>query len=174
MSEERITKKSDLLAHIDRDWSALSSALAQLSPETMTTVQDDQGWTVKDHLIHLYYWERSALYFLQGKPRPAGLGVTEEIYATDDVDLINDAIVQQHQSLSLEDAMAQLHALQPALLAALEPLTDDDLQKPYRHYLPDEPGEGDGPPARNVVYGNSAHHFREHLAWIKALAGEQV
>ncbi|MCB0189193.1 MAG: hypothetical protein KDE31_33215, partial [Caldilineaceae bacterium] len=59
-------------------------------------------------------------------------------------------------------------------LAALAPLTDEDLQKPYRHYLPDEPGEGDGPPAMNVVYGNSAHHFREHLAWIEALVAGNI
>ncbi len=170
MSEERVTKKHDLIAHMDRDWTALTDALAQLSLETMTTIRDDHGWTVKDHLIHLYYWERSALYFLQGKPRHEGLGVTEEIYASDDADVINEIIFQQNRSLSLEEALAQLRALQPTLLAALEPLTDADLQKPYRHYLPDEPGEGDGPPAMNVVYGNSAGHFAEHLAWIEALA----
>jgi hypothetical protein len=55
-------------------------------------------------------------------------------------------------------------------MLALQPLTDVDLQQPYRHYLPAEPGEGDGPPAFNVIYGNSAHHFAEHLAWIEALA----
>jgi hypothetical protein len=173
MNGNYVTTKKDLLAHIERDWSALTDALAQLPRETMTTIRDEQGWTVKDHLIHLYYWERSALYFLQGKPRHEGLGVTGEIYATDDVDLINDAIVQQQQSLSLAEAMAQLHALQPTLLAALALLTDADLQKPYRHYLPDEPGEGDGPPAMNVVYGNSAGHFQEHLAWIEALVTQQ-
>ena len=174
MSEERVTKKSDLLDHIDRDWSALSAALAQLSLETMTTIQDDQGWTVKGHLVHLYYWERSALYFLQGKPRHAGLDVPEAIYAGDDVDVINEVVFQKHQALSLDQALAQLRELQLELLAALDPLTDEDLQKPYRHYLPDEPGEGDGPPAMNVVYGNSAHHFREHLAWIEALVAGNI
>ncbi|HRW03867.1 MAG TPA: DinB family protein [Caldilineaceae bacterium] len=174
MSEERVTKKSDLLAHIDRDWTSLTNALAQLSPETMTTICDAQGWTVKDHLIHLYYWERLALYFLQGKPRHEGLDVPEAIYASDDEDVINDMIFQKHRALSLDEALAQLQGLQPEFLAALAPLTDEDLQKPYRHYLPDELGEGNSPPAMNVVYGTSAHHFREHLAWIEALAGEQV
>lgn len=174
MSEERITRKNDLLGHIDRDWTALTDALAWLSPETMTTIQDDHGWTVKDHLVHLYYWERSALYFLQGKPRHAGLDVPEAIYASDDEDVINDVIFQKHQALSLDEALAQLQALQPDLLAALAPLTDEDLQKSYHHYLPDEPGEGNGPPAMNVVYGNSAHHFREHLSWIEALVDKNV
>lgn len=173
MNEERVTKKRVLLAHFERNWAALSTALQQLSPTTMTTIKDEQGWTVKDHLIHLYYWERSALYFLQGKPRHDGLGVTEELYLADDVDSINDAIVRQHRALDLDDALSQLRDLNAQLLAALAPLTDEDLQKRYSHYLPNEWGEGDGPPAMNVVYGNSAHHFAEHLAWIEALVSRE-
>ena len=48
---------------------------------------------------------------------------------------------------------------------------DAGLRKPYRQYLPQEPGEGDGPLAINVIYGNSAQHFTEHRAWIEALVG---
>lgn len=173
MTDKRITTKAELLAAIEHNWSALQVALDNLSPTTMTTIQDEQGWTVKDHLVHLYYWERSALYFLQGKPRHAGLGISEELYLQDDTDAMNAAICQGNHSLTLTAALAQLQAVHQELLAALDPLTDADLQKRYRHYLPDEPGEGDGPPAMNVVYGNSAHHFGEHLAWIEALAGKQ-
>ncbi len=172
MTEQRVNTKQALLAAIDQQWSALNSALTQLSPTTMTTAKDDHDWTVKDHLIHLYYWERGALYFLQGKPRSEGLEVTEQIYLSEDADVINEAIFQQQRSLPLDRALTQLRALQAELLAALEPLTDADLQKHYRHYLPEEPGDGDGPPAINVIYGNSAGHFAEHLAWIEALAAQ--
>lgn len=169
MSEKRVTTKAALFADIDRNWTALQAALEQLSPATMT-IHDDQGWTVKDHISHLYYWERSALYFLQGKPRHTGLEVDEALYLHGGEDAINAAIFQKQRHLSLGDALAAWRAVHQELLTALQPLTDDDLQKPYRHYLPDEPGDGDGPPAMNVVYGNSAHHFAEHLAWIAALA----
>ena len=50
-------------------------------------------------------------------------------------------------------------------------LSDADLRKPYSDYLPDEPGTDDGRPAADVVYGNSASHFEEHLGWIKSLVG---
>lgn len=172
VTEQPVNTKEELLAAIDQNWSALNNALAQLSTTTMTTVRDDHAWTVKDHLIHLYYWERGALYFLQGRPRHEGLDIAEQIYLSDDADVINEAIFQQQRSLPLDRALAQLQALQAELLAALEPLTDADLQKRYRHYLPDEPGDGDGPPAINVIYGNSAGHFAEHLAWIEALAAQ--
>jgi hypothetical protein len=69
--------------------------------------------------------------------------------------------------------MTERHvATKAELLDLLQPLTDAELHKPYGHYLPDEPGDGDGPPAINVVYGNTAHHFREHLGWIEALVGD--
>jgi hypothetical protein len=54
----------------------------------------------------------------------------------------------------------------------IQPLSDEDLQESYRHYLPDEPGEGDGPSAMTVIYGNTAHHYREHQAWIEAMLEE--
>jgi hypothetical protein len=41
--------------------------------------------------------------------------------------------------------------------------------QPYRRYLPDEPGRDDGPPAIDLIYGNTADHFADHLAWIETL-----
>lgn len=89
----------------------------------------------------------------------------------DDEDAINHAIFQKHKATPLAEALARFSEVHQQLVTWLQPLSDADLQERYRAYLPDEPGEGDGPPAFNVVYGNSAHHFAEHLAWIETLAG---
>jgi hypothetical protein len=87
-------------------------------------------------------------------------------------DDINAVIHAQHQELPLTTALAQFRQVHEQLLHALEPLTDADLQLRYRHYLPDEPGEGDGPVVLNMIYGNTADHFAEHLAWIESLVGD--
>lgn len=170
MTEQSVTTKAQLLAAIDPAWSRLNSALGRWSEQEMTTLRDEHGWTVKDHLIHVAAWERSIVFFLQGKPREDGLGVSSAVYVHGNEDGINAVIYQQHKDLPLVEALAQLRAVHHELALLLQPLTDEDLRKPYRHYLPDEPGEGDGPPAINVVYGNTAHHFLEHLRWIEALA----
>ena len=169
MTDRQVTTKAELLADIERAWLALNAALDRLTETQMTRVTDAQGWTVKDHIIHLTHWERSVVFFLQGKPRHAGLGVDEAIYLKSADDEINAVIYQQRKDLPLSDALAQFRDAHQQLLTLLQPLTDADLQKPYRHYLPDEPGDGDGPPAISVIYGNSAHHFAEHLVWIEAL-----
>ena len=169
MTRHEVTTKAELRAEIDRTWTDLNIALGNLTEMQLTSAADAQGWTVKDHLVHLVAWERSAVYFLQGKPRHESLGVDEGLYLNGGEDAINAAVNQQGKELPLAEVRTQLRAVHGQLLRLLEPLTDDDLRRPYRHYLPDEPGEGDGPPAIDVIRSNSASHFVEHLAWIEVL-----
>ena len=169
MTEPHVTNKAELLIEIEHTWLALNTALESLTETQLTLPQDAQGWTVKDHLIHITFWERSAVFFLQGEPRHQGLGVEETLYLNGDDNAINASIYQQHKDIPLSEVLSHFRSIHQQLLRQLQPLTDVDLQKPYRHYLPEEPGEGDGPTALNVIYGNSAHHFVEHLPWITAL-----
>ena len=172
MAEQQVTTKVELLTDIERAWAALNTALDRLTAAQMTTLTDAQGWAVKDHIIHMTAWERSVVFFLQGQPRHAGLDVDEALYLRAADDEINAVIFQQRKDLPLGDALAQFRDVHQQLLKLLQPLTDADLREPYRHYLPDEPGDGDGPPAISVIDGNSAQHFSEHLIWIEALVGE--
>jgi hypothetical protein len=169
MTEQHVTTKAELLTEIDDNWKALRAALDGLTESQLTTIKDAQGWTVKDHLSHLAAWERSAVFFLEGKPRHEGLGVDEATYLTGNEDTINAVIQARQAARSLAEVLAHLQDVHQDLLRLLEPITDTDLQQRYRHYLPDEPGEGDGPLAIDVVYGNSAHHFAGHRRWIEAL-----
>ena len=74
MSTHRVTTKAQLMLEIEDAWHIINQAIDSLSKAQMTTLRDDEGWTVKDHIAHMTAWERSALYFLQGKPRHEGLG----------------------------------------------------------------------------------------------------
>jgi hypothetical protein len=172
MNERQVSTKVELLSDIEQSWTRLNTALNQLTESQLTTIQDAQGWTVKDHLIHLTRWERSVVFFLQGLLRHQGLGVEEAVYLKGPDDAINAVIYQQTRDVSLRDALAEFRATHQQLLQILQPLTDDDLHKHYRDFLPEEPGDGDGPTAMNVIYGNTAHHFSEHLEWIEALVNK--
>jgi hypothetical protein len=167
MTEHPVITKAELLATIDPAWIALHTALDRLSDSQMTTIQDAQGWTVKDHIIHLAAWERSVVFFLQGEPRYAGLGVDQALFKNGTFDEINAAIFQQHKEMPLAEAMMQLHTVHKRLIALLGPLADADLQKPYREYMPD--AIGDDRLAIDVIYDNTTDHFKEHLDWIEAM-----
>jgi hypothetical protein len=161
--------KAELLAAIEPAWVTLIAELDRLTDGQKTSIKDAQGWSVKDHLIHMAAWERSVVFFLQGQPRYAGLEVDQALYKNGTFDDINAAIFQQHKAMSLAEAMAQLRDVHRQLMQLLQPLTDADLQKPYRAYLPDE--LGDDRLAIDVIYSNTAGHFREHLDWIETLVG---
>lgn len=169
MNDDNIISKQELLAAIDRNWTQLTATLDRLTPADFTAHQDDHGWTVKDHIVHLAAWERSAIYLLRGQPRYVGLGASEALYLSGDEDAINNAITAANQQIGAETALSDLRAVHAELLAVLAPLDDADLQRRYRDYLPDEPGEGDGPPVLGVIYSNSGNHYVEHLPWIAAL-----
>ncbi len=169
MAEIQPTSKAELMAGIEREWAALNRTIGRLTEAQMTALHDAQGWAVKDHLINLTAWERSVVFFLQGKPRYEGLGVEEPVYRQGSDDAINAVIYQQHKDLPLAEALAQLRAVHEQLLGVLQPLSDEDLNRPYRHFLPDEPGRGERPTIR-VVFANSSGHIAEHLPWIEALS----
>lgn len=169
--EELVTSKSELLANVESAWEELNRFLDGLSDKQLRSIRDDQGWTIHDHVSHLTAWERSALFFLQGRPRHVALGVDEVVYLREVDDEINAAIHKQNESLGVGQTISRFREVHAQLMAMLEKLDDESLQQPYRHYLPDEPGSGGDRPAINVVYGNSAHHFREHLTWMRQLMG---
>ncbi len=49
--EKRITTRKELLQSINRSWDKLTIALNGLPEEKMTSVKDNQGWTVKDYAV---------------------------------------------------------------------------------------------------------------------------
>jgi len=169
MTNLQATNKAELLAQMDRTWNAFITTLDKLTPEQMIIHKDPQGWTIKDHLCHLTIWERSEVSLLQGRPRHEALGVEETLYLTGTEDEINAVIQQQHKNISLEKALAQLRVTHQELVGLLQTLPDQDLQKLYHHFLPNEISEEDGTQELQVAFNNIASHFAEHHRWIQAL-----
>jgi hypothetical protein len=169
MAHRPITTKAQLNEDINRSWTELNHMLDHLSEDQLTNLHDPQGWSVKDHISHMAAWERSAVYFLEGKPRHEGVGVPEDLYMNASEDDINASVRDQKKHLSLDQARAELNDIHNQLLNLLAPMSDTDLHLSYNHFLPDEPGNNDSRPAYDVIYSNSANHFAEHAAWIKSL-----
>lgn len=168
-SSTQVTSKRELLERIDSAWNDLQDAIDGFSPEQLTGAADAGGWTAKDHLAHLAAWENSMVFLLQGQPRHEGLGVSESTYLTSGEDGINDEIFRKNRDLDLAGTLARHSMIHINMLALLANLTDSDLRKTYTDYLPEEPGTEDGSPILNRVFGNTAHHFDMHRAYIERL-----
>lgn len=168
MVKRKTNTKKVLVADIIPAWNDLNEALAKLSNH-QKALKDAQGWSVKDHLVHLAAWENSVAYLLQGKPRHEGLGIEQYIYSLGDFDVMNDAIQKKNQTVTYRKAYGRLQEVHARLMALIDGMDDASLLKPYRAFLPDEPGEGEGPPVVNLIYSDTSSHFNEHLEWIKDL-----
>lgn len=161
--------KAYLLNEIDSAWSAIQAYIASLSASQLSDIRDPQGWAGKDHLIHLAMWEKGMIYCLEKKQRYEGMGLSREIFLNTDIDTINDTIFQQHKDKSLSTTMAEWQVIHTDLLALLENFTDEELQLPYGHYQAEATGEYAAHPMLARIYGNTAHHYREHQEWIQEL-----
>lgn len=169
MSTEKVETKSELMAEIGAAWNELTARLNELSRDQMSGPTDAQDWTVVDHITHLAAWERSVASLLQGGSRHAGLGVEEALYRTAGFDEINAAIQRREAGASSEDAIAQLGEAHAALLTGLAPLNDEQLKQPTDAFSPAEARPGGAPRTLDVIFGNTAAHYREHLEWIEAI-----
>lgn len=171
MTDQPKNVKDKLLADIEREWGALNASLDKLDETQMTEIRDPQGWSVKDHMIHMSFWERGVCFYLQGKPRHLGMGIDAELLQHGTFDEINAVIQQAQKDMSMAEVQALRHYCHRQLLHQVKGLSEDDLLKPYRRYTSEESGEGDGPPTYNLIYSNTAGHFAEHREWIEALVG---
>src|SRR5436190_7791164 len=138
MADERPKTKAQLMSELDRTWPVLNDVLDNLTDEQMTNIRDPEGWAIKDHINHMAAWEQSVVAMLQGRPRYEGLGVDKKLYEEGNDDDINAVIQRGTKDLTAAISRAQLEEAHEQFLKLLEPMTDEDLLKPYSHYLPDE------------------------------------
>lgn len=159
---------AEILTRIDHDWAALESLINRLDETALTGPSDAAGWTAKDHLAHLAAWERSLLGLLAGEDRAAATGVDAALFATGDIDAINEAIRARHADEPLARVLGDLRETHERTRATIAGLADADLARPYAHYQPhDRPDNAD--PVVQWVAGDTHEHYREHAGWIREL-----
>jgi len=168
MTAPTINTKSDLLTRIDKAWSALDALLAALTETQMTSLQDQNGWSVKDHLTHVAVWEDSVSALFEGKPRHQGLGIDESAYSTASIDEMNALIRERQGDKPLSSAMEHLRSSHRTLMSSVRGLSDADLKRQARELFPTVP-QSDRKRLIDIIYENTAEHFDEHRGWIEGL-----
>lgn len=169
---ERVQTKTALLDRIDRGWARLDGLVSRLSAAQLTTPDATTGWTLKDHLSHLTAWEAGIAALLRHAPRYPAMGFDLATVQQLSMDELNERIVARDRDLPLDTVLARWRQTHADLLTALAPLSDEDLQRGYNHYQPDEPGKEAGRPIIDWVAGNSFAHYEEHIPWMARAVGQ--
>jgi hypothetical protein len=92
------TTRDQFLVEMDAARSRVTEAIAGLSEE-QASLQEIDGWSVKDHLTHLTFWHEMRFFELSRIARGGQAGFPETSEAG--VDLINEQIATNRRSLSL-------------------------------------------------------------------------
>jgi hypothetical protein len=152
--------KDELISRIHSDWSALLETIEKFSHDQMIT-PGPGGWSTKDMLAHISFWERYLLFHhLQGRPSHDVLRVDKGILRNFDNDQINALIYERNRHNSVTYILEDLHQTHDELLAALDSIPIEDLEKPGVH------DDRTKQPLMLSVISNTYEHYREHLKTI--------
>lgn len=162
--------KEELIARMDDGLDHFLTFIAQFSEEQLLEPTDAVGWNGRDHITHLAAWAEGIAAHLHREDRWAAMGLSLDNPQGDnlDYDTMNEEIAEQHRQMPPAEAQAWLVAAHKRAVAAVEPLTEDDLTLPYDRYVVPFTGDG-GRPVWNYVAGNTFGHYQQHTPWIAAL-----
>lgn len=152
---------AELLARIEQGWGELQGAFASRSDAELTA-PGREGWSVKEHLAHVTFWERLLLEsYLGGRPVSE---VSEMDEATlRDMDGMNAVVAERSRARSLQEVMANSRAVHEALVAKLR-------SQPFEAWM--RPRHADDPDERPLmlwIAGNTYGHYGEHAEYIRGV-----
>ena len=158
--------KADIIALIRARWEALQALVRSLSAADMEQPLGD-GWSAKVHLAHIAAWERSLAALLRGQDRATAMGVAAAVWATDDVDAMNQMIAEGAAAQPLDVVLADANQTHAHVVALLDAMSQADFELPYAHYQPADP-EVNPAPVVGWVHGDTWEHYDEHIGWLEA------
>src|SRR6266849_4527041 len=119
---------AEVVDRVQIDWAALEYAVSSLTSAQLAT-PGPEGWSVKDHLLHIGDWEKATTAVLRGRPQHEGFGLSETTYVglSDDLDGLNDVLYRRSQAVSIDEVKARRRRAHADTLTALSSLSDEDL-----------------------------------------------
>lgn len=173
MTTENQDPKAAMLAKIEASYKNFLKYIDALTPEDWTGPTDAVGWTVKDHVSHLAAWAASMIAVIEKQPRWEGIGVSREVWDTVEnrYDTINAVVRENHLADSIEQVRADLVSAHKGLMALVEPMSIEELSRPYSDFQPW--AEGVSSPLYGYVDGNSGGHYDLHLEYIRKILADE-
>jgi hypothetical protein len=174
MSEQDIPPrdqtKTELMRRNQRAYDELVSLIDPLEDDQLSQI-GPSGWAIKHHLAHLAAWQMGITALLQGRSRPAAMGMGDADDQGKDTDQINEIIYNKHAGISADQAKEKLRDAHEAMKRQIESMSNEDLFTPYKNFLQAD-GDGSEDPVLYWIVGNAYGHYDEHIEWIRQIMEE--
>jgi hypothetical protein len=139
-------RRADLLRRSREAHERLEELLATFSDEEMTRPGATEDWAVKDHLVHLTWWEQRVILVLSGATDP--LDEIPDAQAGDDA--INAHVYLQHRNRPLAEVREAFDRSYQEIMELIETVPDDVLRERY-----------------DAISGNAEQHYDDHLRMLQ-------
>jgi len=144
--------KDALLDAITRSHAALEGLLTGLSDDQMTRDGVMEGWSLKDVLAHITWWEQWMLRVMRGEPEAMSqLAAMRSDGGQQYVDELNAATYAANRQRPLLGALAEFHTSFQQVLQQVAAMTEAELADLHR-----------------VIAANTFDHYDEHAQGIRA------
>ena len=150
--------QAELLARIRSGRAQFESALAPFSDDQMLAPNLHGGWSLKDLIAHLGFWEQHTTLRFNALLR--GVEPPDEDLTLDE---LNARVYAQNQYKPLAEVRLAEQAAYEQLLLLVENATDNDLFNPQRFAWTE------GKPFAEWIENNTFGHYEEHQADFEAL-----
>ena len=155
--------KARVLATLEAKHAALEAALARIPAAEMLEPHFEGGWSAKDLLAHITYWERRTLGRIQATQR----GEPPPPMPSNDLDEVNAWAFAANRDRPLAEVRADFDRTFQAVLAQVQALSEEDLSEPGRFPWARRM------PLRRYFDLDGYGHYAEHTAQIQAWLDQQ-
>jgi hypothetical protein len=145
--------KTELLASIRAGRAQFDSALAHFSDEQLLAPNLHDGWSVKDLVAHIGFWEQHTAMKFSALLR--GMDPPDEALSLDE---LNAQVYAQNQHKPLAEVRLEEQAAYAQLFLLVENALDADLFDPQRFAWTE------GKPFAEWIENNTYGHYEEHQA----------
>jgi hypothetical protein len=155
--------KAEVLDELQTEHARWVAILDEVGPERMLTPGVEGDWSVKDVIAHVLYYERVVRdRFTAGLEGREFVRPEYETPSRLSIDERNAWIYARVKDLPLDEVLRESQAVYPPILAAVQTLTEAELNDPNRF-----PWQG-GSALWEWVAGDVYEHYRDHINNIRA------
>ncbi len=145
------TQRDDLLRRCHEAHGQLEDVLSTLTDEEMLQPGVPPGWSVKDHLAHLTWWEQHVLQMLAGQPDPTAAIAGDAADEVTALTLVNEWVFTHNHERPLAEVRAAFDDSYQELLQAIVALPEETLAE-----------------QSEWISSDADHHYLEHVRMLRS------
>lgn len=159
--------KARLLETLQTERARWDALVAKISPERMCVPATESGWSAKDIIAHVTYYERWMLGWLEDAVRGKLTAASHRDLLS--VDERNTIIFEENRDRPLDDLVRESRSVFERLVQLVQMLPERDLLDPHRYERYVVPFWYESHALWECIAGDSYEHYEQHIPTLRTV-----